>query len=364
MKKFLILILTFAMATAALAATRDGVNSAYPWGMRSVAALGMGDAFYVKSDNKYAPFYNPAGLANVKTGKVDIIPLMITANMETVNFVGDVIGLDFNNDTEVANMLKDYIGEPLNGQFQMYPSYTRPFFTVGLFTSASVNASASNPVLPELNLDATANAGFVIGGAFAPKSRGFWQRLQLGAAGKFYYNIREQDTFTFMELSKDDFDVSWDTMNKGYVFDVDLGAIYNFYEHGLKPRVGFAVNNIAIVETDGAEANPTTLNLSAGISPSFLKEQINTDFIIDIRDVTFAYDDNDLGKRINLGAEFRFLEDRLALRAGIHQGYLTLGAGVDLWLLTVDYAYYKEELGAYSGQNPDTRHAIEVNIGF
>ncbi|MDR2870415.1 MAG: hypothetical protein LBV04_08200, partial [Deferribacteraceae bacterium] len=347
MKKIITLIIITLLASSAFAATRNGVSSTYPVGMRSVAALGMGDAFYVKSDNKYAPFYNPAGLARVKRNRVDIVPFMMSANMDTIDFVQDVIGLDFDNNTDVANMLQDYVGKPISGRVQLYPSYTRPFFTVGGYIDVSADAIASNPVLPELNRDAYTEVGVVLGGAHSV----FYDRLQLGVAGRFFYRINEKDSFTFIELSKDDFDVSWDTMNKGYNLMADLGAIYNIYHHGVNPRIGVAVNNISIVETEDTDVPPVTLTLSAGISPKFERLGINTDLIIDIKDITFSYEqDDDLPKRINIGAEARFLRDIIALRAGIHQGYFTAGFGIDLTYLQVDYAYYKEEIGAYSGQ--------------
>ena len=54
------------------------------------------------------------------------------------------------------------------------------------------------------------------------------------------------------------------------------------------------------------------------------------------------------------------------LRVGLHQGYLTYGAGMSLGLVTVDAAYYGVELGEYAGQFFDERYMVQaaIKVGF
>ncbi len=54
----------------------------------------------------------------------------------------------------------------------------------------------------------------------------------------------------------------------------------------------------------------------------------------------------------------------LALRAGVNGGYLTGGIGLNLWIVSVNYATYAEELGAFSGQRADRRHILQASLGF
>lgn len=63
----------------------------YPRMMTSVRAMGMGNAFFGVSDDKYAAFYNPAGLAmNKSVWNVDIIPLSIGANSNMISNATDL----------------------------------------------------------------------------------------------------------------------------------------------------------------------------------------------------------------------------------------------------------------------------------
>lgn len=67
-----------------------------------------------------------------------------------------------------------------------------------------------------------------------------------------------------------------------------------------------------------------------------------------------------IGKKINLGVEFNLLN--IDLRAGLHQGYYTLGFGLSLGLLELDVATYGVELGEYAGQREDRRYALQLTL--
>ena len=54
----------------------------------------------------------------------------------------------------------------------------------------------------------------------------------------------------------------------------------------------------------------------------------------------------------------------LALRAGLNQGYPTVGGGVSLGFLDFDYAYYGVEQGRYPGQLPSWHHAVQLRLGL
>ena len=81
-------------------------------------------------------------------------------------------------------------------------------------------------------------------------------------------------------------------------------------------------------------------------------------------DVTTAIgEDEDFGKRLHVGVEFQ-LPMILSLRAGLNQGYYTLGATVDVWVFQFDFATYGEEVGTYAGQREDRRYVGQISIGW
>ena len=52
----------------------------------------------------------------------------------------------------------------------------------------------------------------------------------------------------------------------------------------------------------------------------------------------------------------------LDLYAGFHQGFLTYGAAIDLWIVRVSGTIYKEEMGAYVKQDTESRMSLRVDL--
>jgi hypothetical protein len=66
---------------------------------------------------------------------------------------------------------------------------------------------------------------------------------------------------------------------------------------------------------------------------------------------------------LHMGGQLQLI-DRLAFRAGIGQGYTSVGAGVRLGFLRVDYAYYGQEAGRLPGQLPAWYHTVQTALSF
>ncbi len=65
-----------------------------------------------------------------------------------------------------------------------------------------------------------------------------------------------------------------------------------------------------------------------------------------------------------MGAEIGILANFLKVRGGFHQGYPTVGAGISLAILHLDYAHFTRELGNAPGLFPESTHRIQLVIGF
>ncbi|MDR2104544.1 MAG: hypothetical protein LBP51_02185 [Deferribacteraceae bacterium] len=377
-----ILLAFLLFAAVSFAAKKEYITREYPWTLRSVRALGMGNAFYAKSDDKYAPFYNPAGLSRItRSWRLDILPVTAEINKDFKELYEDAKNVDFDDNTEVADFLQEHIGDNAHMAFSFYPSYTRKNFTVGPFAASRANVLPRNPVLPEAGISAVADVGIAAGYAHTF----FEESLALGLAARLQGRGSLNKSYTAADFvsgeAEDDLDNMTAEDYSGTAFLFDIGAIYNFnslLNVNFSPRVGFAVNNIGVktgfygdvdITKRGSSGNsplPAFATLSFGASPtvSFLR----TDIILDIVDVTKNFEeDRDWGKRINIGAELNAdlpVIRHLDFRVGFHQGYPTVGFGVNLYVVELNYAYYTEELGAYAGQNPDSRHILELTIGL
>ncbi len=67
--------------------------------------------------------------------------------------------------------------------------------------------------------------------------------------------------------------------------------------------------------------------------------------------------------RINLGVELLFFRS-VALRGGVHQGYLTAGAGIDLPGIEINAAVFSRELGSGFREERSSTAALEFAIRF
>ena len=88
------------------------------------------------------------------------------------------------------------------------------------------------------------------------------------------------------------------------------------------------------------------------------------DLISLVRELDGGYSaKNVLLNHTKAGAEIS-LFDMIKIRGGINSGYLTLGGSFNIGIITVDTAYYWEELGSFAGHNGLDCMTIRFNLGW
>jgi hypothetical protein len=102
----------------------------------------------------------------------------------------------------------------------------------------------------------------------------------------------------------------------------------------------------------GAEFHPDLGGLSFLIDPSVHAEYVMTSGV-----------DSSFWTNLHLGAEVRVLR-MLRLRAGLNQGYTTLGVGLKLLFLEAHVAYFGREMGSYAGARQNQGVTAEVALRF
>jgi hypothetical protein len=73
--------------------------------------------------------------------------------------------------------------------------------------------------------------------------------------------------------------------------------------------------------------------------------------------------DSSAWNMVHLGAELRLLKV-LSAWAGLNQGYLTFGAGLDLFVIEINASVFTRELGRYLGDRPSSGATLEAAIRF
>lgn len=368
LRLLLVFIISLLLYTEAYA-QKSVFSREYPRMMTSVRAMGMGNAFFGVSDDKYAGFYNPAGLAmNKSHWNFDLIPLTIGANSNIVNNGQDLLNVFTSGGLTQEALIQTLDG--MMGQYNnlnpvsMFPAFTYKNWSFGLFFNSNVNLLTYNRVMPTIGVKVHADAGgiFTYAHSFLED-----KSLHFGVSVLGFYRMGYTGSFTAIELASLNTNELLSNMlnNTGWGILGSVGIMYElpWLRKELNARVGLSFNDFGYTSfAPGLDEINPTLNLSLAISPNW--NFISSNIVIDFNDLIFMNGkDNSFGKRVNIGAEVGFW-NRIFLRTGLHQGYWTAGAGVNVWALRINYAYYTEELGAYAGQYPDSRHVLEIVLGW
>jgi hypothetical protein len=334
----------------------EALAAEYPALFRGVRPLGMGGAFLTLSDDENALFYNPAGLNDVKGfGGAAILNPYAALSEGSVQLYRDIQDVEGTDAVQVANLLNQHIGEHQHVQAALFPHVYAHNFAVGVLANGSMDMDIRNPAFPEVVTDVKIDAAVLVGLA-----RGFRdQKLQVGVTGKYVRREGVAKTFQPADIVVD-FDPMADrTKETDFAFDVGTKVNLPVF---LRPSFALVVENVGDLDFEGLGTIPQQVNVGVGIRPDFWI--LSTTVAAEIHDVTKQIEsDNDLYKRVHLGAELRF-PTMLALQVGVNGGYYTAGASVDFWILKVAAATYAEEIGAYAGQRADRRYVAQVSLGF
>ncbi|MGI6395631.1 MAG: conjugal transfer protein TraF [Desulfomonilia bacterium] len=356
MKKLLFCfpVLAFILFSSALHAVE--YSSIY----KGIRPLGMGGAFVAVSNDQNALFFNPAGLSYIPDRRLVLLAVEAGVGQGAYDAYTDILDVDTDNELEVAQFLRDYIGEYSHASAAVFPYYIRPHFAFGIFGTANTNFIARNHQYPSLVIDSTADAGAALGYAHAF----FDDALSIGASLKYVVRKSLNEEYTVPDITSDNFDdMVEDDVRDGFGTLLDLGVIYRFEEITVGQKdvvfqVGLSVNNL--IGSDMDDARDLEEHVDVGIAAtvgSWL-------FALDYFDVAgMIDDDDDPGKRIRIGVEYKF-EKLFTVRAGLYQGYTTLGLEIDARYVQLDLLTYAEEVGTYAGQHSDRRYVIGLKFGF
>jgi hypothetical protein len=320
---------------------------------QSVRALGMGNAYLTSVSPTDAIFYNPAALAKVHG-----------LNWEVVNAQVGVNGLDMYNDirdTHDLSQPSDYnrffgknVWVGANGR----SSFAFPYFGFAAYTSNYIDFQLHNPAYPQFNTDFISDYGFVVAGAIPfgdQASLGFSAKRINRWGGKKDIGVGSIAAGSNVDGLRDSF------QDKGIGYGMDAAFQYTA-PTPFSPSLALVWQDIGCTtfqRTSGTQAPPRIEdNLSIGVGTMMDLPGLDWSNSFDVRHIT----DNSVqfGQKIHLGTEISL--PLIDLRAGINEGYLTYGAGVNLYFLKIDAAYYTEERGTYPGQTPDNRIQIGVSL--
>ncbi len=361
----------------------SAASKAHPSLYRSNRVMGMGGANVAVGGTFESVFSNPAGIAKMPEGnwEVNIIRLNGELGENVYDFATDMMdAFDENEDDElnaINEVLAQYKGKNMHFTISDLTSIAKNSgklaFGMGGVASFDSNSVAHQGIGTDGFFEVQANIKY---GAIGGMSYQVKDDLYVGASLKLIHNESIDHLFTINEIIENEVEIGDyivdDLREEGNAVGVDLGVLYDVTQFEklskLNPTVGLSLLNIGDLDFGDAGKIPMTVNIGASIRPEFEKFKLPLVIGLDYVDLFSNYEeDSDIAKRIRLGAELGLVDKTVfsfLVRAGLYQGYPTLGADLRLFLATLSYTTYAEEVGAYAGQDEDRRHMVSLTVGW
>ena len=366
-------------------------------------SMGMGGAGLAINDGLDSLFYNPSILGQGK------VRFSIPSATVTVNHIYDLLKKG-EDGTSALDKVQTAVKEGLTENISDLIPVVSSLIGTGKSKIASAEASVGmlanvfglamnvndtvrsfdGTVFDDLKISAVMGFGFGIGSDDVRLNLGFTGKLNVNAFSK---RISVSDAMSFNE----------ETINQlpfaiGYGIPFDAGVTFKF--HSLKATATLSdinlfglgeykydmilvedvTNRLNTIDAISGEATKIRENsvyqftpkmkLNAGIafdteSSTGIKLAVD---VVDILSIPDALDAGYSTKGVilghtKIGAEFSLL-NFLKVRGGLNSGYFTLGGSVNLGFITIDAAYFWEELGVVAGEKGLDGLSLRFNIGW
>lgn len=380
----------FILALPLSAMATEGLFTNIHHSYQAPRALGMGDAFVAVANDYSALFYNPAGLARLRGGQVDMsIDVAASSGFSTFYKDFDDIskssGTDSEKVTAYINFLQKNYGKVLSLRAGLLEGiWVRPGWGIGILPAdASLDLSIHNQAAPALSARAYLDSTVAYGYGTDVHNDNLGGKLSWGFTGKFVNRGYFSKTINALDAVADSNLVSSNDMQEGYTVDGDLGLLYSPFlaTEGVwsmfryaRPTFGLVVRNVA--ET-GFSQSLHLINKNNTEAPEKLYRVVDVgtrweypDFwifggrgVMDVRDI--GHPNFTLRKGFHLGFEFDWGVTswwKGNYEIGVNQGYPTLGANFLLTIFRLDVVTYGEDVGTYDSPLENRVYMVKLNL--
>lgn len=348
------------------------------WTHYGVRPLAMGNAYVAVADDFNALFYNPAGLARLKSWSGELLNPSLAISSNTVgaaSSIGELMtssGGSSSTEDGVLRILQDNTGKPQYFNITETPHLIFPGFGIGI----GLSGGASLVVHRDISADVDTGIRMIAPIAFAKNF--FEDRLSVGASVKFVgrggvnHTFGINDISAFTNKSGDNSGSGAklsDFVEGGYGVGGDVGILFTPIKT-MQPTLGLSVTDLggtAFKKADvlgQALGTPATTLPSVNAGVSLRPWQLGSMYLLTSADAHAVNQPLHYSKKFNLGAEWGW-GSVLKVQTGLHQGSLSGGIQLDVFLLTLRFVTYTEQLGTIAGQDAnlqDRRYALQLKL--
>ena len=321
----------------------------------SARSLAMGGTYISFVRGAEALFHNPAALARVEGFDFILAQAQGAYSKDAKRFVQQAQSA---GSTITLADLNNYYGLNSFADITVRSGFVFPYFGVGFYSSNYILESFNNPPFPTFNATFISDYGYFIAGAIP-----IGPQASFGFSGRHVKRWGGNKDILITDLlgSTDKTVLENSFQDKGTGNAIDISAMYTLPTN-LNTTVAAVWKDLGrttFSQTSGTQAPPSQAeNLTFGVSIQHDLSIISWTHALEYKFVTTP--NEDFSKKIHLGTEASF--GSIDLRAGLNQGYLTYGAGVDLGFIQADAAIYTSELANSAGQLKNDREVYSLTI--
>jgi hypothetical protein len=344
---------------------------------RGVRSSGMGGVLFTTGDYAEALFGNPARHSAISEPRWTIFEVSAETNTHTLGSTHELSSLRSSSGAATISNASKLIGENQHLQTQAFMGYFDPHFIEDLGFAAGFVLDAQTNVTVNYTTDVDNQIIVDAGPAFGFSYPFLDKNLLVGLNLRLIYRaasdgvINSLDFLTGGKLSLQNFG------KQGVGIDGDLGAYYHIPWNLPFARLSAGATLSNFIKSHYDEL-PVDLIAAARPRPANNDRLFNIGFRLDFEDKVLytvpltapivALEFQDIGdaqkrmsfaKRTHIGAETKIYRI-LAVRAGLNQGYLAGGIGLELPVVRFDFATYGEELAGNAGQVEDRRFLVRL----
>ncbi len=327
--------------------------------------VGMGGVATAFADDSTAPQENPAALWQLQRWRLEAVAATFMFSEGLAIAPAEIDRITAGSEEEARAAAQRLVGQNATASGAFHPSFTMKGFGVGLLANAVADARLRNSAYPRIEGKAGAIGGLVAGGAygFVDDAVSIGMSLSIGKRAQFVDVVGPatiaHGTYDFKAVTREGFGVvgtfgvqiigpfEWAprigvTVKNAFGFNIsDPAPIFegpDYHEYRLEnvpPEVAVAVGT-------SKQLGPVRLRLGLG------HDDIKT------TESPFLH--------LHAGAETTFW-GLISARAGLWQGYVTGGLGLDFRYVRLEAATYEVERGAYAGQHGDRRFVFQLALG-
>lgn len=320
---------------------------------RSAATLGMGGVYLPFVSATDAVMWNPAVLAEVEKLDWEIFDFGLGANgLDVINLYNDVQ----KSGCSGSACYNSYYGVPVWITAGIASKFAAPRLGFTAYKAVTVSGVLHNPAFPTFNMTYLNDYGFEIGYGFP-----ILANLNGGVTVKRINRWGGQQDIGLSTITSGAASIESDFNQRGTGYGFDLGLQYKL---PIIPTTTFAaswqdVGSTAFIAETGSTSPPAIVdNFSVGLGSMIDLPGLDLKAGIEYRHINTQGEQ--LGKKLHIGGEVGL--PLIDIRAGLNQGYPTLGVGLDLFFLRVDATQYTEETGVYPGQTPSARYKLSLSM--